>query len=139
MSDDSAVSRLTAALERDLRFDAAILFGSAAAGALRPDSDVDVAVFYADEGGRHSVNGEILTVLGHLGLAARRDVHLIDLERADPELRRSIFARGHMLFDRSAGRLRELLVRTLQEYFDWEYARAVIDAAQRRRLDGARG
>ncbi|NIR31471.1 MAG: nucleotidyltransferase domain-containing protein [Gammaproteobacteria bacterium] len=139
MSEDSLTSQLATALEGDARLEAAILFGSAAAGALRADSDVDVAVLYADEDARRSVNGELLSVLGRLGLAAGRDVHLVDLERADCELRRSIFARGQTLFDRSGGRLRQLLARTLQEYFDWEYARAVIDAAQRRRLEAARG
>ena len=140
MSVDSSIPRLTRALEDDARFEAAILFGSAAAGALRPDSDVDVAVLYTNEDARRSVNDELVTVLGRLGLAGGRDVHLVDVERADVELRRSVFARGRTLFDRGDGsRLRQLLARTLQEYFDWEYARAVIDAAQRRRLEAARG
>jgi len=139
MGEPHSVSALAAALEDESRLDAAILFGSAAAGALRPDSDVDVAVLYADDDARRSAESELLTLLGRLGLTVGRDVHLVDLENADPELRRSIFARGRALFDRSGGRLRRLLERTLREYFDWEYARAVIDAAQRRRLGVGRG
>jgi hypothetical protein len=59
---------------------------------------------------------------------------LIDLEQADCGFRRRIFATGTTLFDRSEGRLRNLLASTLIEYFDWAYARNVIDTAQRRRL-----
>jgi hypothetical protein len=100
---------------------------------------VDVAVIYADAKARESVEQSLLMMLGRLGAAAGRDVHLIDLERADCALRRKIFASGLTLFDRINGRRRDLAVQTLLEYFDWEYARRVIDESYRRRLGSALG
>ena len=134
MTTPSATADLATALQRDTRFVAAILFGSVAHGRARPDSDVDIAVLYADPAARNSVDHDFLTTLGQLGMAARRDVHLVDLEQADCGFRRRIFATGTTLFDRSDGRLRKLLASTLIEYFDWAYARSVIDMAQRRQL-----
>jgi predicted nucleotidyltransferase len=130
---------LIATLRADARIAAAILFGSAAAGRLRADSDVDVAVMYADAKARDSFERDLLMMLGRLGAAAGRDVHLIDLERVDCALRRKIFASGSTLFDRTNGRRRDLAVQTLLEYFDWEYARRVIDESHRRRLGSAIG
>ena len=126
-------------LKAEHRIVAAILFGSVARGTPRPDSDVDVAVLAADAKAGASLARDLIDVLGTLGLAAGRDVHLVDLARADPALRRSVFAHGPVLFDRSEGRLRELEVRTLLECFDDEYLRRLIDAGHDRRLERARG
>jgi len=108
MTGSVPIDRLTRALETDPRFCAAVLFGSAARDALRAGSDVDIAVMYADDAARKSVAKDILTVLGTLGMVARRDVHLGDLERADPGLRRTLLASGRVLFDHAGGRFRRL-------------------------------
>jgi uncharacterized protein len=139
MRPTPSLQSLAATLRGDARIAAAILFGSAASGRLRPDSDVDVAVIYADAEARDSVEKDLLMTLGRLGTVAGRDVHLIDLDRADCALRRKIFATGSTLFDRSNGRRRDLAVQTLLEYFDWEYARRVIDESHRWRLGSAVG
>lgn len=133
------MNELLKVLRADERISAAILFGSAARGALRADSDVDVAILAADADARARLEHDLLDTLGKLGLAARRDVHLIDLEDVDPALRRAIFADGRRLFDRSGGRLRELEIGTLIEYLDGEYHRRLIDEGQRRRLERALG
>lgn len=122
------------ALENDPRVAAALVFGSVARGTARPDSDVDIAVLYSDPSARDSINRDLLQILGRLGIAARRDVHLIDLEQADCAFRRRIFATGTTLFDHSGHRLRNLLAATLIEYFDWAYARNVIDTRHRETL-----
>lgn len=134
MAEDQHLAPLVEALTLDTRFAAAILFGSVARGTARPGSDIDIAVLYADEAARSSAAADPLTLFGQLGLTARRDVHLVDLERVDSALRRSIFGTGRTLFDRSARRLRELNAATLLEYFDWAYARRVIDEGHRNRL-----
>jgi predicted nucleotidyltransferase len=128
------LTRLTDVLLADARFSAAIVFGSVARGTQRADSDLDLAVVYADDQARDSVERELLTVLGHLALATDRDVHLIDLERVDVSLRRAVFEGGMVLVDRARRRLRDLRSATGIEYLDWAYARSVVDAAHARRL-----
>ena len=103
-----------------------------ARGTQRADSDLDLAVVYAHDQARDSVEGELLTVLGHLALATGRDVHLIDIERVDVSLRRAVFEGGTVLVDRA--RRRDLRSATGIEYLDWAYARSVVDAAHARRL-----
>lgn len=133
------MDELLKVLLADGRVAAAIVFGSAARGSLRGDSDFDVAVLTTDADARAQLGHELLETLGILGQAVRRDVHLVDLEDADPTLRRTVFATGRRLFDRSGGRLRDLETRTLLEYLDGEHHRRLIDAGQRRRLERALG
>jgi predicted nucleotidyltransferase len=134
MSSLPTIVGLADALQSDPRVSAALLFGSVARGQARPESDVDIAVLYAGPSARDSFNRELLTVLGRLSIAAQRDVHLIDLEQVDCAFRRKIFATSETLFDRSRGRLRNLLAATLIEYFDGAYTRNVIDAGHREKL-----
>jgi predicted nucleotidyltransferase len=139
MANEVKMAAMTDLLHADAAIVAAIVFGSAARGQLRADSDLDLAVLYVDGGARQAAARSPLLELGRLGVVAGRDVHLIDLRSADSALRRSIFASGTCLFDRSNGALRNLEHRTMIEYVDWEYARRVIDAGQRRRLGLAHG
>ena len=134
MNADPVPSALSQALEADERIAAAVLFGSVARGSARPDSDLDLAVLYRDEAARAAAGEDLLGLLGRLGVAAGRVVHLVDLQAADPELARRILAEGRTLLDRSGGRLKALFAQRLIEYFDWQYAREVIDAGQARRL-----
>ena len=125
-------------LEADPSIAAAIVYGSGARGQLRADSDLDVAVLRTREPA-DSGAPSMLDELGALGNAAGRDVHLTHLESADCALRRSIFAHGVTLFDRSNGALKQLERTTSVEYVDWEYARRLNEAGQRRQLEQARG
>ncbi len=135
----AALTELTERLDADPRFTAAIVFGSVARGTARAGSDLDLAVLYANPAARDSVAGELIRTLGELGAVAARDVHLVDLERADPGLRRAVFEGGVVLLDRDPRRLRDLRATTGIEYLDWEYARRVADAAHERRLAATRG
>lgn len=126
-----AVARL---LDADRRFCTAFVFGSAARGAGRPGSDIDIGVVYRDGAARESVEGEFLTVLGRLGMTAGADVHLVDLEAAGHILRFQVFRGGRKLFDRDPARTARLHERTLTERFDWLYAMAVQDEAEATRV-----
>ncbi|CAN5328315.1 hypothetical protein BH24PSE2_BH24PSE2_01530 [soil metagenome] len=134
MAPRPEIDAVTAALREDAGIAAAILFGSAARGRLRAESDLDVAVLYADESARGLARKNIVDRLGCLGSIALRDVHLVDLESADCELRRAIFATGVWMFDRSGGALKQIERRTAIEYVDWEYTRRAIDTVLQRRL-----
>ncbi len=139
--DPSTLAPAAEVLQQDGRFVAAFVFGSGACGELRADSDLDVAVVYADEAARRSAEADLLTVLGRLALAAGRDVHIVDLEAAGHVLRFQVFRHGRVLFDRDPRRTGRLIERTLIKRFDWEYAMRVIDRAlaAEMRVHGAPG
>lgn len=136
---NEAFQAVRTVLHADRSIAAAIVYGSGARGQLRADSDLDLAVLYSSESARAAANQDLLAQLGALGSAAGRDVHLVDLQTADSALRRSIFSHGIRLFDRSNGALQQLERATAVEYVDWEYARGIIDAGLRRRLEHTLG
>lgn len=139
MSTETELESVADVLRDDPRFAAAIVFGSVARGCPRPDSDLDLAVLYADPAARGSADREWLTLTGRLALAAGRDVHLIDLEAADAGLRRAALDGGRVLLDREPRRLRDLRVATGIEYLDWAHARRIADDAHARRLSRRHG
>lgn len=108
--------------------EAAYLFGSAARGALRANSDVDVAIRWADASARRAGRAAMLALLGRLGRAVGRDVHLVDLGTAGPELRRRAYE-GEPILDREPRRTHHERVRAAMEVIDWEYARKLRRAA----------
>lgn len=134
---EEAFKAVADALRADHSVAAAIICGSAARGQLRLDSDLDVAILRTSDAA--DAEPPLLDRLGTLGQAAGRDVHLIDLGAADSALRRSIFAQGVLLFDRSEGALRRLEHATAIEYVDWEHARRIIDAGLKRHLESVVG
>ncbi len=137
--DGADTTALGQALAGEAGVAAAVLFGSAARDLLRADSDIDVAVLLEDERARGEFEHGFVDTLGRLALASGRDVHLIDLDRSDPALRRSVFRSGRVLFDRSGGRLARLKAATWIAYVDGEHLRAIVDQAQRRHAETALG
>lgn len=127
-----------AVAERLARHDAvriAWLFGSAARGKLRPESDLDVAV-----AGRHPLSGPERTELVEaLAEVSGRPVDLVDLRRAGPVVRRQVLIGGTLLFDREPGLLGELYVRLLADETDFLPYVQRIQRAQIDRLEQGPG
>lgn len=135
MHDHDIPDAVIKPLREESRFAAAILFGSAARGALRPESDIDLAYLATDDRAARSIAAELMEWIGMLGEKALRDVHLIELSSAPLPLRRVVFDRGRTLFDRSGGRLRDLHRSTAVEYVDNAYLRQIADRALDARLE----
>ena len=86
LAADEIVAAVGSELERFPHLAFAVLFGSAAAGRMRPDSDVDVAV-YAESGGRLEIEQEReidreIEIQIALERATQRNVELLVLNRA---------------------------------------------------------
>ncbi len=92
---------------------AAYLFGSAARGALRSQSDIDVAVLF-EEG---SPRIDRLSLMADLSHGAGRDVDVVILNEAEPRLYHEIVRTGKILFERNRKYriLREVRNRKLYE------------------------
>lgn len=139
MLASSIVAALRAELACDARVDAAFLFGSAARGTMRPDSDIDVAIRWKDAAAREAGRADLLTLLGRLCRSVGRDVDLVDLAQAGPELRRRVYAEGVPIADGDPRRTRDDHVRATMEVIDWEHARALRRTAVRDQLGSADG
>ena len=100
------------------------VFGSVAAGAARPDSDVDLA-FHA---GRAANRGKIVVLREMLSAALRRDVDLVDLAAAPTTLQMQVLREGRLLAAQDAFAIGMFELRVLRDYHDLKIRRAVIEA-----------
>jgi predicted nucleotidyltransferase len=126
---------LKSALEADPRIAYALVFGSAAKGTARPDSDLDVAI--------GTTRAASLDLIGLGGLAARleaaagRRVDLVLLEEAPAGLAYRIFRDGLIIVARDEAALAARRARATLEYLDFRpveelCARGVLAAAHGR-------
>ena len=100
----------------------AFVFGSAARDALRPESDVDVAVL---AGGQLSTESR-LALMAELSLALKREVDLVDLHNAWGLILKQILTTGTLALKRSGTAHAALLKRMLLDQADMEPLRQRI-------------
>ena len=125
-ADDQLVRDLRALLP-DAR--AAWLFGSAASGRLRPDSDIDVAVRVADPldaWARYEL-------IADLGSRWKRDVDLLDFRRLSPLMQVQVL-QGRKLFDDEPVEGHLEVARALRQWQDDEVRQKPLRRALMRRL-----
>lgn len=77
---------------------AAYLFGSAAAGRLRPGSDIDIALLLDEASGKIDRKKQLERLLPPLCRALRHDVHLVFLNQVSYLLRGQIFDKGTLIY-----------------------------------------
>jgi predicted nucleotidyltransferase len=99
-----------------------IVYGSASAGTMRADSDVDVAVL-ADE--PLSLEAR-LDIIFELSLALGREVDVLDLHTAHGLILRQILTKGTVALKRSSVAYARLMKRMLLDYADMEPMRRTI-------------
>lgn len=122
--DILACDTARAVLERHPAIDAAYLLGSAAAGRLRPDSDVDIAVL--------PQRGHTLSVPDRLALAAELSVifaRQVDLGVLTPEnvvYAKEAVTRGRLIFARDRTTAAQFAMHTLSMYAALQEARQEV-------------
>ena len=115
--DQIDLAPLKLVLERQDGISCAWLFGSAARGEARADSDLDIAcLFEADP--PHTLAGLHLDLADELSAAASRPVDLVVLNRAPVDLIHRVLRDGILLLDRNPSARIRFVVRTRNEYFD---------------------
>ena len=114
------LSRLPGVLG-DVQF--AVLYGSAASGALREDSDVDLAVMYPSSLGVDHLIRLTEEVSGVFG----RDVDLVDLRRAGPILKMQVLQNGRPVVVNDPGAFERFRMYTPSEYFDFKLCRRPVE------------
>lgn len=105
-------------------FDPAVIyvFGSAALGAVRPDSDLDVAFLPAAPSDAWAV----FQVAQELARQLRREVDLVDLRRASTVLRKEVLRTGRRLVTFRARETDEFEMYTLSDYARLNEERAPV-------------
>ncbi len=88
------------------------LFGSAAAGKLRSDSDVDIAFLSNNNIGDY----EAFMIAQELASVIGRDVDLINFKKASTVLKAQIVGNGKVIYETSRNETNEFQIRVLKEY-----------------------
>lgn len=99
-----------------------IVFGSAVAGRMRQDSDIDIAFLSnksLDEYEVFIISQELSSLLG-------RDVDLIDLSKASTVFKANILGSGKIIYFADEKKKHEFQIRTLKDYCILNEERKVI-------------
>ena len=111
----------------------AILYGSAATGKMRADSDVDIAVLFD-----RPLNGEKkMELIARLQTGLRRDVDLADLFSLNGTILKQILRKGHVLVQSKPGVLAGLVQRMIYNQTDMmPYVSRTLMERQKRFVHG---
>jgi predicted nucleotidyltransferase len=115
--------KIEAVLARHPSVALAVLFGSTATGAIRPESDLDLAVSAVTLLDTQSR----IDLLGDLALAFGRPVDLVDLDRIHGPLLHQILTKGRLVLCKDRTRYAKLLLKMLYEQADFmPYYRRIL-------------
>jgi predicted nucleotidyltransferase len=138
------VARVRAILARHPEIAAAWLFGSAARGQLRPDSDVDIGLLLQDPSARAA---DVYAMLGELTarlevVVAPRTVDLVLLEHQGPVFAHGALIDGLLIVEHDRQRRIDFESKTVMRGIDfrptWELATAGQAAGLQKRLRSMR-
>lgn len=128
----------------------AYLFGSAAKGTARPDSDIDVAVFFGSgaepneapsgTGGGDRVDRarRALELESELERGLERPVQVVSLDDAPLGLAHNVLRSGKLLHCPDERAHRHFYVGHARRYYDMEPARRIFDRYRKRRIEEGR-
>jgi predicted nucleotidyltransferase len=135
LTDERIVRELRSACVRrlpDATVQAVYLFGSAAVAALRPESDLDIALLLElpiDDRMAHELAQDLACALG-------REVDLIDLRRASTVLATQVVGSGRRIETGDAGAAARFEYQTLAEYASLNERRGAAIKTFRERIPG---
>ncbi|WP_051920631.1 type VII toxin-antitoxin system MntA family adenylyltransferase antitoxin [Thermodesulfobacterium hydrogeniphilum] len=104
-------------LEKDPNIVFALVFGSAATGKLRKDSDIDVAIYVKNPVSEY----ELLSLMQKLSDLIKREVEIVVLNEVSPLLRHQVMKNRKELFIKDFlvySKFRENTIDDYQEYLD---------------------
>lgn len=129
--DTELVAQVQAVLRTGQPVRLAVLFGSAATGSARPDSDLDIAVL---EHGACTDSSSESSLARELTLTTRREVDLVPIEQASTLLKWRIATTGVPLVEARPGEFARFCARAAAEYIDYAPALTYHGEVFRRRL-----
>ncbi len=130
-ADSALLERLRTALSGVPGIRLAVLFGSAASGRLRGDSDVDIAILAAEAGRDEPDEPTLFRALSH---ATKSDIDVVSLDTASTLLKWQVATKGIPLVQARRGEFGRFQARAASEYLDYAPALAHYGEIFRRRL-----
>ena len=111
----------------------AILYGSAATGRMRPDSDVDIAILFD----RPLSTEKKMELISRLERELKRDVDLVDLFDLSGTILKQILTKGRVLFQSTTGVLAGIVQRMVYNQADMmPYVSRTLMERQKRFIHG---
>lgn len=101
-----------------------IIYGSAANGRMRADSDIDIA--YLSARGEDIQDYDRFKLAQEMAKNLDRDVHLIDLRQVSTVLQAQVVTQGKVILDQEPLRRQEFFMLVLKEYARLNEERAPI-------------
>ena len=133
MEKETLLERVSEVLTAYSEIQLGIIFGSAASGTMRDDSDVDIAVL-AQEPMSLSLR---LELIAELSLAVGREVDVVDLYSAQGTILQQVLTKGVVALERTKLGRAALMKRMLFDQSDMEpYRRRMIEARLQRGFNG---
>lgn len=126
--------RASEALDRRFGLEVLWLYGSAAKGTDRADSDLDLGALFT----RRPSGYDLFKTALELGDLLGRKVDLVDLDRAGPILGMQVLKQGQLLFDAVPRRRYEFFARTVGLYEDLKIQRRPAEKAMYERMSHGR-
>ncbi|HPB82499.1 MAG TPA: nucleotidyltransferase domain-containing protein [Spirochaetota bacterium] len=109
---------------------AVYIFGSAAKGNLSAKSDLDIAVLFS---GDQAENADRLDMMARLSAAAGRDVDLVILNDATPNLFHEILSTGKLVLENNRKYRIHCEVKNRKYYEDYRHIHSIYMQGMRRR------
>ena len=127
------IDQITTILDGVKDIKLAIVYGSAATGTMRKDSDIDIAVLF-DHPLDAAEKIELKTVIEQ---ALLRDVDLVDLSELSGTILKQILCKGRIVIKRDSLQLAELYKRMIYNQTDMmPYVKRTLEERQQRFLNG---
>lgn len=134
------IERLAEIVDRYSQITAAYLYGTAAVGKLRPNSDIDVALLLAEPYSQEELVKLETHVICDIEAAFHREADIKTLNQLEHlPLLHEIFSKGVLLIDRDPVQRRNFVVKKNLEYFDFlpHYQRILNFYAEKLRKERA--
>jgi predicted nucleotidyltransferase len=106
-------------LASDKNIEIAFLFGSAAAGKLRDNSDADIALLLRHVPGAQKRLDFRLDVAGKISELTERETDIVVLNTAGSLLKYQTARNGKLIFERHKGLAKKFRLAAINEYFDY--------------------
>lgn len=112
-----SVQEVAELLKKDGNVVFAVLFGSAATGRAKPDSDLDIGIFFK----RPPAGLKLLRFINILSNAAGRDVHIAVLNSASAFLRHQVMKNRVVLAKKDETAYTKFREKTISDYQEYKY------------------
>ena len=116
---EAAIKKITPPLSSRQEVVAGYVFGSAATGRARPDSDIDIAVLVNTESIPADLLDYRLRLMADLRhVLERSDVEVVVLNQAPPALAYNVVFKGRLIYEQSRSARIRFQLRTFNSFWD---------------------